>query len=256
MLKNILPSCLTIALCSASSLALAHTGIKDQATEGSTLYTGFTITHGCGDSSKDSSLDVIAQSVVFPNGPDADVTNLSDSSPIDISTVINGATGPGENGNGGLTNLSPAGIQDKSVFDTLELIKDANGNTRGFKFSNSTEGRSLQHDLVGIIPFRTSGLTFNAESCAKSLKVRIAIANWCTQKAGVRRADIWIAHTTPAFNDARIVSAGYWPTMTVNRNLTTNPLPEACGAGFDVAVEPSDIDIDQYLPMPGFISGN
>jgi hypothetical protein len=123
------------------------------------------------------------------------------------------------------------------------------GNVRGFHYSDG----ELQLDLVGVIPFKLSGVTFKQESCATKLEVRIGIVDWCHHRAGERRANEWIGRTTPVFNDKNKVTVGFWPTLTINRNLTTNPLPENCGEGYGVAVEPSDEDIDQYLPIPGFI---
>ena len=40
-------------------------------------------------------------------------------------------------------------------------------------------------------------------------------------------------------------------TLTINRNLATNPLPASCGAGIDVTMTPSAADITANLPIPG-----
>jgi hypothetical protein len=242
--KKITLSSLLLTLCSASSLAFAHTTIKDQATEGTTLYTAATITHGCGDGIKPN-LPVIAQSMVFPNGPSSIVTRLDNpAEPINLGDVLIG----GEHSKG---VIDPGGIQDKNVFSTIEELTDETGVVRGFHYADG----ELQVDLVGVIPFRLSGVTFKPESCVTKVRVRIGIANWCHHRPGVRRVDAWIGRTTPVFNDTRVVSLGFWPTLTINRDLAANPLPESCGEGYEVAVEPSDEDIDQYLPMSGFIPG-
>lgn len=244
-------------LCGAGQLANAHTGIKDQATEGKTLYTGFTIGHGCGSTDVPTQLPVIAQSAVFPNATDSVAHQLNsdgtNGATIDLSTVISGAIG-------GATGLSPKGVQDHNIFRKAAAIKDSAGSIRGLELTSG----NLDTDFVGVVPFKVSGLTFVQTSCAKSLKVRIAIANWCEKTNDTnddRRVDVWIGHMTTLFNDPGVMpenfaTSPYWPTMTVNRDLVANPLPSSCGAGFDVAVEPSDADIDANLPVKGYWPAN
>lgn len=64
---------------------------------------------------------------------------------------------------------------------------------------------------------------------------------------------------TTKFNDPNVMPYNqadmdsgkfYWPTMTIARNLVTNPLPAGCGAGYNLAIEPADADIDANLPIP------
>jgi len=144
--------------------------------------------------------------------------------------------------------LNPEAIQNNNVFKTIEPLTDKTGVVRAIHYSDG----KLPTDLLGIIPFKVSGVTFKEESCATRVQVRIGIADWC-HHTGTPQADIWIGRLTPVFNDAQVVSLGFWPTLTINRDLTTNPLPESCGEGYEVVLEPSDQAIDQYLPMPGFI---
>lgn len=265
--KNIkkLSLCATVAmLCGAAQIASAHTGVKDSATEGKTLYTAFTIGHGCAAAEGDTTpLPVVAQSVVFPNATDSVAYKINpadgkDGDAIDLSTVVSGAVGHGSTATpaGGLIGLSPAGIQDKSVFNNQKELVDDAGSVRGFQF---TDG-NLDTTLMGLIPFRVSGVSFVPTSCAKSVKVRIGIANYCTNSKKTsddNRVDMWIGHMTKKFNDPGVMpsdfeTAPYWPTMTISRDLAKNPLPASCNGGFDVAVQPSDADIDKYLPIKGF----
>jgi hypothetical protein len=241
--KISLPS-LLIVLCGASSLVFAHTTIKDQATEGVNLYTAAVITHGCGDGAKPN-LPVIAQSIVFPNGPNPIITRSDNpNESVNLGDVLVG----GEHSHG---LINPVTIQDKNVFKTIEQLTDETQVVRGIHYSDG----ELQVDLNGVIPFRLSGVTFKPESCATKVIARIGIANWCHHDPGARRVDVWIGKTTPVFNDARVVSLNFWPTLIINRDLAANPLPENCGEGYEVTIEPSDAAIDQYLPMPGFIPG-
>jgi hypothetical protein len=248
--KITLSSLLIIILCGASSFVFAHTTIKDQATEGVNLYTADTIAHGCrGSSGTKPYLNVIGQSIVFPNGPNSIITrsdNLNE--PVNLGDVLVG----GQHSNG---IINPGPIQSKDVFDTMVPIADETQVVRAIHY---TDGDLPEEPVLvtGVIPFKFSGVTFVKESCVTKVNVRIAIADWCTQKAGERRANVWIGRATPLFNGstaAEAIAAGFWPTLIINRDLKNNPLPANCGEGYEVTVEPSDEAIDQYLPMPGFI---
>lgn len=252
--SNVKKMALAVALCGLAQGAFAHTGVKDQVTEGTNSYNGFTITHGCTPGEGTGTpLPVIAQTAVFPNASDSVAFKINTSTtpateePVNLADYIVGAAG-------GPTTFGITGIQDKSVFNKTKIIY-AGTTKRGFQFT----GGNLQTDLTGIPPFRITGPKFVTTSCAKSLKVRVAIGNWCNKSKSAdddRRVDVWIGKLTTKFNDTGVVSVGYWPTLTVNRNLTTNPLPAECGAGFDVAVQPSDADIDASLPLPGYWPAN
>jgi hypothetical protein len=57
---------------------------------------------------------------------------------------------------------------------------------------------------------------------------------------------------TRLFDDPAVVSVGFWPTISVNRK-SDNPLDPSCGGvAFDVAVEPTDADINGLLPIRRF----
>lgn len=257
MLKKLTAYSLATVILGAGQMAFAHTGVKDQATEGKGLYTAFTIGHGCESATISTPFPVRAQSVLFPNAADSVAHKLnadgSDGPLIDLANHITGVVG------GGVTTLSPKAIMDRSLFTNLTSIipNSSTGVVRGIRFS----GGILPTDMVGLSQFKVSGVNFQPNSCAKSLKVRIAIANFCTNSRDTnadRRADIWIGHMTALFNDPGVMPEDfqtdpYWPTLTVNRDLTKNPLPAACtNSGFDIAVEPSDADIDANLVFPGF----
>lgn len=257
MLKKLTAYSLATVIMGAGQMAFAHTGVKDQATEGKSLYTAFTIGHGCGSIANPTQLPVIAQSALFPNAADSVAYKLDangkDGAVFDLSKAIVGVVG------GGVTTLGPKAVMDKSLFTKLQsIIPDAStGVVRGFRFS----GGSLPTDMIGLPPFKVSGISFQKTSCAKSLKVRIAIANFCQTTRDTnydRRVDLWMGHMTTLFNDPDVMpenfaTSPYWPTLTVNRDLVANPLPAACtNGGFDVAVEPSDADIDNNLVFPGY----
>lgn len=264
-----------LAICSVAammfgtcSVAFAHTGVRDKVMEGTSSYNAFTIGHGCGSALNSVQLPVRAQSAVFPNATNAvwtqlDATGAPTATALALTDVIQGNVLP-----------SPKLVQDKSIFAVQKSVKDTLGNIQAFRMW----GGVLDADAVGLVPFRITAPKFQATSCAKSLKIRIAIANWCknnTMNAANpadkdRRADFWLGKATTKFNDPLVVEtianwaanpvvAPYWPTLTITRDLTNNPLPGTgnnpnttpCSpaGGYDVAVEPTDADIDALLPL-------
>ena len=70
------------------------------------------------------------------------------------------------------------------------------------------------------------------------------------------RADIWIGNMTPLFDDPAVVvqsPPGFWPQLTVIRDMENNPLPANCPAGgIHLEVTPASHEIDEYLPIRGF----
>src|SRR5699024_7475891 len=113
-------SFLLLVSCVMSSLAFAHTTIKDQMIEGHTLYTADTISHGCEHGAKPM-LPVIAQSIVFPNGPDLIATRADNpNEPIDLADVLVG----GKHARG---LINPVAIQSNDVFPIMKVLTDESG---------------------------------------------------------------------------------------------------------------------------------
>lgn len=277
-IKNLTLLSLTAAICVAGSVASAHTGIKDTGTEGVKLYTAFTISHGCATNAiaegaatslsydgNTAQKDVIAQSALFPNSADS-LAGIVDSagyitSSLNIADVVDGVVAPA-----GL----PLGLAATypQVFPQSYIVRDSTGVVRGFQ----TWGGILPEGggTLGLSGFVITPPKFKATSCAKSLKLQIAVANYCNTGTKAKdkksdRMDAWIGEMTTKFNDPLVMpnAAGtpvsttdtrakiYWPTLTINRNVTTNPLPSGCSpaTGYDVAIQPSKTDIDTFLPL-------
>jgi hypothetical protein len=220
--------------------ALAHTTIKSQATEGVRDDNALRIGHGC-----EGGHGVIAQSVVFPT----DAPDLSSSDPnaavTDLSEVI---------AQGSLAGLAQS-IQDRSIFQHQSEVVDANGNAVGFQ----ARWGKLEPELAGRVPFQFAAPTFLPESCAKRLLIRVAIADICSLRKPLlepAKVNLWIpdngSQIATAALAAGVEGIGGPATLTVNRNLATNPLPAACGAGTDVSVSPSAAQIDRDLPIGKF----
>ena len=158
--------CSLVALL-ATGQAFAHTGVRDQADEGKSSYNGFTITHGCGGHDGQA-YPVIGQSAVFPFG-DGAVWRKAD------GTVIQ----QGGNGNGIIdkTSLSLAvnGYASfSSPFATSQEIVDDLGNVQALLWKDG----AMEPKLNAVTPFKITAPTI-ANSCVKSLKIRIGVINYC-----------------------------------------------------------------------------
>jgi hypothetical protein len=234
---------LAAALC--AQWALAHTTVRSQGTESVTEDNALRVGHGC-TAPDGATVPVIAQSVVFPTAtPDL---SASDSSPVaSLDAVIEQGT---------IAGLGRA-IQDKGIFRTQQVKRDALGNVTGFSGTNG----SLDVATLGRVPFQFAGPKFVATSCAKRLLVRIAIADVCIIGTGLAdsvkegKVNLWIPDNGSAFSVAgkaqNVDGIGAPATLTINRNLATNPLPASCGPGIDVTVAPSAADVTANLPIPG-----
>jgi len=266
------------AISMAVPSVMAHTGIRDAVNEGVVSQNAVNITHGCvsgEDSSGAVSKDVIALSVMFPNAADPKLAIIKKMHPTsgaeigaldDLSGHIVGVL-PGV----GFTNLGLNTVQPSiwpnfiRYIDNKTLIGRYNTPLkRGFATHNGNPFPSAPiwySDTSGQAwaPFTVGPISFEKESCALSLLVRVATANWCLRgqanNSDGSRADIWIGHATPKFNDFSTLpfpndGRSYWPTMRVLRDLTKNPLPTGCGVGYNLSIQPTAEDIDAWLPIP------
>ena len=213
--------------------AQAHTTVQVQATEGQTTYNNLVIGHGC-TTADGRSLPVIAQSVLFPTVRPVYTTTGTVSGNSAVVSISNFA------------NIAQL-IQSKDVFARQKEKRNASGQVIGFE---STEG-SLDPSLHGLVPFRTAGITFPADSCATRLVVRIAIADIC-QVNGAR--NLWIPALTAKYADPSVDGIGAPASLTFNRDLARNPLAASCGAGYTMTVSPSAEDVDANLQLPGYLN--
>jgi hypothetical protein len=162
--------CTLLALFAAGQ-AWAHTGVRDTVEEGKASYNGFTITHGCNNSSEGGppaqQYPVIGQSAVFPIG-DTAVWRDQTGAVIQVG------------GNGGGTifgdklSLSVTGYSDGSTFKTTEELVDGLGNVQGLFYKDGV----MAPNLNAITPFKITAPTI-ANNCVKTLKIRIGVVNYC-----------------------------------------------------------------------------
>jgi hypothetical protein len=235
-----------VACLAAASAPFAHTTIRSQATESVTDDNALKIGHGCA-TSDGGHIPVIAQSVVFPSSS-PQITTSDGSAIRDLSDVIE---------QGSIVGLAKP-IQDKSIFRSQRVKVDALDNVIGF---SATQG-ALNVELPGRVPFQFTAPKFVATTCAKRLLIKVAIADVCLLTVGapgnvvVGKVNLWIPDNGSQFamlaQQSGIDGLGAPATLTVNRNLATNPLGTACGAGIDVTVTPSAADVDANLPIPQY----
>lgn len=282
----------------------AHAGFKEAITEGTVnTWNAVTITHGCntnsgGEGSSVPHQNVIAFSAVFPDFTDTSKVIVRRSTGTVPAQAGDGVITPAGTGTVGdeivipdLSNDIVGSTNTIAMTATLGLdtggdqifantipIADTKGSIRGWQSwsgpkpvngpvllesAKTPDGSDIS--TTGLSPFRISGIRFQPNSCAKALKIRVAVADWCRKGAASYqaddRADIWIGSLTPKFNEQVLMpnadrahggsGAIFWPTLTVNRNLAANPRPDTCtDADYDtVYIEPKAEDIDALLPI-------
>lgn len=282
-LKKLTVYTLATLMVGAGQLALAHTGVKDRPVEGTAGYTAFTVGHGCttnaaAEGSAEAAAlvpqNVIAVSAVFPNSADPqdaviyklNAAGLQTTTLPDLSNDIDGVTaGVGFTGLGvGL--ISGGGTLFPNFIPAINPTTKAIRGFHTWSGPSPYKGADLQESpvsMTGLVPFRYGAIKFKSTSCAKSLKIRIAVANWCKRgtasKKDADRVDVWMGHTTAKFTDQLTMPRNlpydatkevpFWPTLTLTR---TSALPATCTAAnsYDLSIEPADADIDKYLPIP------
>lgn len=196
------------------------------------------IGHGCGEAG------VIGTSVVIPDGVDSTITT---------GLTENGGTDPY---NGNLTDFLSWGniiqlLQNRSVFSEQNEKTDSLGNVVGFW---SGGGKPLAANLNAYIPFTISATFFEPSSCAKKVRFDIAIADVCkiTPLSGFTddTVGLWTPAVGSKFDGAEGGHAFNSPAfLTIERDLTTNPLPDTCGEGLYVYVRPSAAQVDRDMPI-------
>lgn len=237
----------TLLVCFASSLMLmmssasAHTTIRDQMTEGKSGDTALKVGHGC-TTAGGVKRGVIAQSVTWATANP--IITTSDSSTVSaLSEVIT---------QGSLLGLIKP-IQSRDIFAKQGVKVETNGNIIAFHGRDGV----LPPSLLGRVPVQVSSVNFVQTSCAKKLLVKVAIADICVATAPTLlegKVNLWIPSNGSNYatigTSRNIDGVGAPATLTINRDLTANPLDQACGAGIDVTVTPSAAEVDANLPIP------
>lgn len=169
MKKSTRTICAVAALL-ASSQAFAHTGVRDQATEGTGSYNAFTLTHGCSNSGEGGApaqqYPVLGQAAVVPHGANAVWRNKAG----DVIQV-------GGNGNGAITSptlsLGLAGIAGGTPFATLNEIVDSSV-VQGLLWKDGV----MAPNMYSVMPFRV-GVPTIVDNCVEKLNIRMGVINYC-----------------------------------------------------------------------------
>ncbi len=338
---KILTLCSSVALLAGTTqLAHAHAGFKDSAINEAAAggpfpalknYNAINIGHGCASNVTAEGAvgikqkDVIALSVLFPSYKNIGdvILRASKGTPpkltgtetviTDFSAYLVGSTATVP------YSVAPTPLTQNNMFVNTTNIWDENNNIRGWQSwagpspfkgpvllesalkNNPADGTMT---TAGQAPFSIPAIQFKPDSCVKTLKIRVAVADWCMSGAknnsDPSRVDVWIGSKTNLFNDDAIMpnpstnsNPIFWPTLNVNRDLALNPLPGTKGfnplkiatnngvidrtvTGWDtgakdangaailstkvscadatdydtIYIEPSNADIDKYLPIP------
>lgn len=218
-----------------SCMAAAHTTFETSSmNEGVRVLNNVQIGHACG-----TGTSVIGTSVVFPDGKDS--TILLGGQVLTTARLADFLTTWGP-------NIQP--LIDRAVFTTVDEKNDANGNVVGFWAGG---GPGMPNHMVGYLPFRVNATRITPTSCAISVQLRASIVDVCEISTAARLhndgiAEFWTSNTLGSLYDSK--EADNAARLTINRNLSTNPLPASCnGAGVAVEVRPSKAQLERDMPI-------
>lgn len=239
----------TVAL---SQAAWAHTRLTTPAIQESpatqvhgNTYNAAAITHGCapiGNSQERPA--VIASSIVFPD--------LTDSTVKIGGVVQEGQTGGEYLDWGGIRH-----VLSKDAFEKGKLTYGRSGFAPGASpvGIHVWKGHIPGSDYIGLVPMSTAPIKILPDSCAKSVTLRIAIADICklTNKAGFNDSTVDLFTPAVGSNFDGVGLHGYDSpaSLKITRNLAENPLDASCGAGVDVVIDPSAAQLNADMPIPG-----
>lgn len=238
--KSFAPALSAIALLSLGQSALAHTTFETASmSEGVRVVNNVQIGHACGATKK-----VIATSVVFPDGISSTITSGGQAYSGPLTDFVT-AWGP---------NIQP--LYSRAVFDEVKEKNGPTGNVVGFWAGG---GPGMPNDMVAYVPFRVNATSIKPTSCAISVRFRANIVDICElattsnlhlDNGSGPSAEFW---TLPGLGTPYDSATDNAASLTITRNLTTNPLPTACGAGVAVVVAPSAAQIlrDQPIQLNG-----
>lgn len=197
---------------------------------------------------------------LFPNGLDPDLGG--------IAYTTDGTTNYEGN--------AMFGIKPLVDYDWKEIVP-ITGNVPTY-YSNGVKTTDIRaiHWRWGYIPDNFVGYgnisvnfpKFIPSTCYNKIKVDIPVVQYCSADSkhqedhawkrdrlkgnDLHRIYAWIKAPTSNFPADTVVAPGYVASLTIVRDLTTNPLPASCGGtGQTLELYPTAADIDMYLPPSG-----
>ncbi|MGV3590488.1 MAG: hypothetical protein ACO1PZ_02290 [Gammaproteobacteria bacterium] len=217
------------------ALAAAHTSLETSVmSEGVRIVNNLQIGHACG-----AGTSVLGSSVVFPDGIDS--TIFAGGAPYagPLSDFLSN-WGP---------NIQP--LVNRAVFTNVDEKQGPNGNVVGFWAGG---GPGIPDHMVGYVPFRVNATNIVPQSCAVSVRFYVNVVDVCTITSSAQLhdegvAEFWTHNDLGTIYDRQSASDDGVARLTIARNLTDNPLPAGCGAGYAVEVKASKEQIERDMPI-------
>jgi len=234
-----------IVLAIIPQLCFAHAGFarKDNLDEysgrdyeeGTTGYFKLVVPHGCSNEDGSRTFETRHVVMAMPNG-------------VDLSGIAYTEDRDGEAyGANAVMGVKPAADGD------WRKIKNPKSAVPGYySHGLKTEdvrslrwiGGNIPNDFYKALEFRAKLPLLDA--CITELKVYFPTVQYCKSKT----IKAWIREPVAGLPES-VVSTGYAPSITVRRNLTSNPLPEACSDEGEMAeAYPDAEDIEAALLRP------
>ncbi len=255
---------LAASLISTDVWAFPHANIRPKDTldaysgrnyqEGSSAVLSISIGHGCTHSGESYSTRMVT--ALFPNGLDPDLGG--------IAYTTDGTTNYEGN--------AMFGIKPVVDYDWKEIVPITGNVPTYYNHGVKTADVRAVHWRWGYIPDNFVGYAdvsvsfpkFQPSTCYNKIQVDIPVVQYCSADSKhqndhvwkrdrlkgdkLHRIYAWIKEPTSMFPADTVASPGYVASLTIVRNLTTNPLPASCAAGQTLELYPSAADIDMYLP--------
>lgn len=270
----IFASLLAAALISTDVWAFPHANIESKDTldaysgrnyqEGTSAILSISLGHGCTMSGESYSTRYVT--AVFPNGANPNLAG--------VAYTTDGAANYGGNG--------LFGIKPEVDYNWKEIQPITGDVPTYYNHGEKTTDVRAIHWRWGYIPDNFVGKAkvsvnfpkFEPSTCYNKIKVDIPVVQYCADDSkheqdhvwkrdrmkgkDLDRIFAWIKDPTSNFPADTVVAPGYVASLTIVRNLATNPLPGSCGGvGQTLELYPTAGDIDSYLlPSDGKLYQN
>lgn len=257
----VLASLLTASLTATDVWAFPHANIVPKDTlsgrnypEGSSATLSISLGHGCTHSGE--SYSTLYATALFPNGTNPNLSGITYTTDGTMDYEGNALYG----------------IKPEIDYNWKEILPIMGNVPDYYNHGEKTTDVRAVHwrwgyipdNFVGNLNVRVNFPKFEPNTCVNKIQVDIPVVQYCAadskhaqdlmwqrdrmKKKDLHRVYAWIKAPTANFPTDTVVAPGYVASLTIVRNLTTNPLPASCGGtGQTVEVYPSANDIDMYL---------
>ena len=236
-IKTMKPALATAVLLGIGQTALAHTTLETSTmSEGIRVVNNVQIGHACSATKR-----VIATSVVFPEGAGSVITAGGQPYTGPLTDFVSN-WGP---------NIQP--LFSRAAFDEVDEKYGTTGSNVVGLWAGG--GPGMPNHMVAYVPFRVNATNIVPTSCATSVRFTVNIVDICNitntadlhvEGADGPSAEFWTQSGLGTPFDAPTANAA---SLTITRNLTTNPLPTSCGTGLAVTVSPSAAQLTRDMPI-------